>query len=78
MKSLDRIKNQLRDGDYELVGTGLGESPNTIKAKVHGYRRDIGGVVEKAFKILFKTRDLSEAQVLDQLKQLRKEQEVES
>ncbi len=78
MKSLERIKNQLRDGDYDLVGAGLGESPNTIKAKVHGYRRDIGGVVEKAFNILFKHRDLSEAQLIAQLKRLREQQEVES
>jgi hypothetical protein len=70
MKSLERIKNRLQSGDYELIATGLGKSPNTIKAIVHGYRRDIDDMVKEAFEILFTCRGKTEGEVLAKLKEL--------
>ena len=70
MKSLERIKNEKRDGDYELVGKGLRKSANTIKAIVYGYRKDKDALVEDAFNILFAHRDQSEHMVIDQINHL--------
>lgn len=77
MKSLERIKNAKRDGDYELVAKGLGKSPRTIRAIVDGYRKDKRELVKQAFDILFKHRHKSEAQVINQIEEL-VAQEVEA
>jgi hypothetical protein len=70
MKSLTTIKNQLRNGDYDLVATGLGVSRDLVVAVVHGYRKDHHRIAE-AFEILFDSRGKNEAEVIEKLNGLR-------
>ena len=76
MKSLKDIQNLKLDGDYELIGQALGQSPNTVKSKVFGYRRDTNDMVAKAFTILFKSRNDSREKAIEKIHRLVQHQQA--